>query len=499
MSMLTLFSSFFKQNEISTPLLKDENLHSKIQALSFYSDLDIFINTTIHNRTYTYDLPLLIFDAQRGLYIFELREWSLDELKNVTITATKQHKAKANNLSFSTIHQQIREKLAPLDSLEIPLYNYLILDSLTTQEYKKLPHDIQESLPQDTLIFKDSQTSEIFQKLQKRAIKVNVLPKREELLPTLFPQYTIIKEDGEKLFATVEQRSFLDAKLAPLYKLQGEIKSGKSSLLLLKALHLQQKYENKSITIIKASRTGKEEAEKLLELHSIPNNIKSKRISIVEAEEFLSQEYRKAKVLLNTADISQALYVDRALLKQKAKTDEIILCDDTHLLEDHFLAYLVQRQKKSNLFFVNYEKELKVMTLLQHSFIKPKYIRFKESHPLIEAMHLISQLLQEEESTILLVSNKIHQQKLFEDLESFLSHKIELFRHSYLMTQQSRLYFANYSEIADISVSHTILLDICEFKTHTVEYALSRATESVTLIYEQECGLIKILKEKYES
>ncbi|MEO1937274.1 MAG: hypothetical protein ABGW85_01430, partial [Sulfurimonas sp.] len=185
------------------------------------------------------------------------------------------------------------------------------------------------------------------------------------------------------------------------------------------------------------------------------------------------------------------LYIDEQLLKKRKKAADLLICDDAQLLEEPFLNYLELIQNKAQIIFVNHPKKYENEFLLHDSFFKPKErISFIEGSPLIQVMHHITKLLHttQEDKNILICANELTQQKLQEDLQNYID-----------PLQYTTLFYSNYTTIPDIITPHIILLDICQFKTEIVEYALTRATHSVALFYEQECGSLKILKENYES
>jgi hypothetical protein len=491
MSLFNFFSSFLQKNEPFSPLLTNTDLLKKIAALNDYSDLHIITNSVLGEHDKQILLPLLILDKERGLYIFELRSWRDKELKNIKITASKVDQRRNDNLAFSLIEAIIREKTADIISKEsLPLHKLLILDSLSSSGYDTLDASIQEYLPKESLIFNDTSSAEIFQKIQTFPTMQEAVEDTNQILCTLYPQYTIAI-DNKELFATDEQRAFLDTQLTKTTNLAGKAKAGKSSALALKLLQILKESPKKDILVLCAHEASKENLEHKLQENAKNQEVSLQNITLTTALEFLQEAYQKINFELKNHDIQTSLYIDEVLLKKRKKAADLLVCEDAQLLKEHFLDYLELIQNKAELLFINHPKEKALNFTLNNSFfhLQEKPL-FAQKPALIQTMHHVQHLLRtkQDKRSILICSNELTQQKLQEDLQNYID-----------PLQYTTLFYSNYTTIEDISIPHVILLDICQFKTQIVEYALTRATQSVALFYEDACGSLKILKENYES
>jgi len=490
MSLFNFFPSLFRKSEHILPKLTNDALLKSIEELDSYDDLTVIYNSHIYYDNKTLLLPLLIVDKYRGLYIFELRGWTQDELQNMEIRTQKVEERKENNLGFSLIQDLLQHKASEVFTKEaIPIFNFLILESLTSSQYDALDSAIQKALPKESLIFQDMSSAEIYQKLQSHVeAQPQALKYTDELLHQIYPQYTIMQEE-KPLFATTQQRNFIEMPLSSITTLQGKAKSGKSSIALLKIVTTLIQTPQKSILMLCANEAAKEKLIHQLQNLTQTNSIAIENVKITTAKAFLEDAYSTVHVNPVLHDIQNTLYIDKKLLKKRKQAADLLICDDAQLLEEHFLNYLEIIQKKAQLLFINHPKEKGLLYTLSHSFFSlQKEILFMQTHPLIQTIHHLTKTLTSDNEKVVVFCNELHQQKLQEDLKDYLKEE-----------QHASLSYANYNTIEDISIPHIILLDICQFKPQRVEYALTRATKSVALFYEQECDTITTLKETYES
>jgi hypothetical protein len=491
MSLFNLFSSFFQQNDNFSSSLKQSTLLDKINALSTYSNLTVILNPTLYTPKKNIQLPLVILDNHRGLYIFELRNWTKDELTNITIQAQPATEQKQTNLAFSLIHERIKSKAKELfEKEQIPIYNFLILDKLNSQEYDSLDLEVQQYLPKECLLFEDTTTASIYKKLHACSKYYDTaFSYADNLLAQLYPNYAF-KENQKNHFMTNQQQTFIQTPLPQVATLNAQAKSGKTIAILLKIINILLEKKEVDILLLCVGEYSKQQTLKLFKELCKQNAIEHKALQIQSVAEFLDTRADQYKISPPTTD-KKTLEINEKLLKKRKKAADILICDDAQLLEENFLDYLELIQKKASILFVNHPREKAYIFKFTHSFFKIEGdIVFQQAHPLIKTIHHLKTILQQNNTKkqVYIYSNKLTKHKLQEDLSQYLTKE-----------EQRHLSYRDYNIIADKSIEHIILLDICQFKTQKVEYALTRATKSIALFYEQECGSIKILKEDYEN
>ena len=498
---LSFITSLFKQ-KTKTLCVPDSILVKKLKSLSFHSNLLIYSNVKIYHHAKTYEIPLIMLDNLRGLYIFEIKGWSYDDLKNSNIQKAKNQDASKDTLSFDNKQEIIRKKFNELTHNDgVPIFNYLIMENLSADEYEHLDESLKKLLPFDKLIFNDYQDSDIFKILQKASEEKSSLPSTDEILGTLFVQYTILDEDSRLNLCSNEQIEFIDKPLEAVQILNGVPNSGKSSLLLLKSIVELFNNPSKKIIIIKPTILACDTLKKkLLEIveHAIIE-IDLTLIEIVTPQELINRHLQK----LNKPLVKEkTLYIDEKLMHKSFQIADIIMCDDAGMYANNFIHYLRHIQKKSKLLLVN-EKDSTVSKILNTNFrVNQPKLDFIQTNPHAKALHLIqSILLDSKDENILVVSNSLSREKLKDDLEFFILQDPELLDSSkHLMYQEfSRLILATYADINTISAKHIIILDLCFTNAYEIEYALNLASLSVSILYEEDCQEILDLRGKYES
>jgi len=496
---LSFLPSFFKTKE-ERLVVPDSLLLKKIKSLSQNSNLVIFSHKEIYHHKESYPIALIIYDDLRGIYIFEIKKWSYDDLKNATASKAESVENSKNTLAFDKTHTIIKKKFNELlhnDGVEI--FNYLLMENLSSDEYEHLNDSLQEILPKDKIIFSDSDSSEIFKKLQSAAPENHSLPSVDIILGTLFVQYAIVK-DGEIELCNKEQREFIDTKISGMTNLVSAPKSGKSYTLLLKSIKELFKEERKKIILIKPTMLSKEILHKrFLELieHAIID-VDLMAFEILTPVELVNRHLMKLKM----PSLNGTLYIDEKLMQKSFDAADLLICDDADILPSHFLSYLKHIQQKSDLILVNDSNEKSTVTFTQSYLPTEREVHFYQSIPHAKALHLIASLLKNANgSDIVVVCSQESREKLQEDLDSFIEDKTLLLDASKHLTEQNlnSILLATYDDIIELEAKHVILMDLCFDEKEKLSYACNIATQTLHILYEQESQEIENLKEEYES
>jgi len=491
-------SSIFNKEESLTA--SNSSLQEKIESLSQNSNFLIFKDKEILHHKERYPITLLIYDHLRGIYIFEIKKWSYKDLKNATAQKSENVEKAQNTLAFDKTHSIIRQKFNELLHNDgVRIFNYLLMENLSSTEYENLNDSLQNMLPKERIIFSDSDTSEIFKKLQNATQETDNLPSVDKILGTLFIQYAILDKECIYL-ANQEQIKFIDTKIEGREYLLAPPKSGKSTTLLLKAIQELFKKERKKIVLIKPTRLSKDILHKeFLELieHAIID-IDLMAFEILTPIELLNKHLLKLKMPL----LEDKLYIDKKLLHKNIDIAELILCDDANLLPDDFLNYLKHIQKKSDLLLVNRYVENPSFQYTQSYLSQERKIYFHHTNPHAKALHLVSSLLKSSQADeIIIISNEENREKLKEDLTSFIeSDPYTLDASKQLFDQKlESVILTTYSDIVDIQAKNIILMDLCFENKDILLYACNIASQRVDILYDESCQEIESLKEIYEN
>ena len=495
------FLSKLFQKETKPLTLPDSILVKKLKTIATINDLSLYEDTVIYHHTKSYAIPLMLLDIQRGLYLFEKKEWSYDDLKNATIEKAENQTASKDTLSYQNTQDIIHQKFNELTHNDgVPIFNYLLMENLNTQEYEHLDTSFQKLLPRDRVIFSDTSEEEMVKKLEHVAKATTPLPSKDEIMGTLLVQYTILDDNSQLKLASEEQINFINAEINETVNLHAKTATGKSSALLLKAIYTKLKEPSKKIIIIKPTKLAADMLKsKLLETieHAIVE-IDLSSISILTPIEFVNLHLQKLKKDL----LRDTLYIDPLLMKKNFHAADFIFCDDTNLLQNEFVSYLLHVQADKPLVLVN-SKEHQDNFIFTKKFTKDdREVHFLQTNPHAKALQLISKLLQSNNaSDIVVVSNSLSKEKLNDDLEFFIKDKALLLDSSKNLIDQefNSLLLTTYSDIVGLKAKHVILLDLCFNDFEELEFAFDLASDSVYVLFDEECNEIKTLEENYES
>ncbi|WP_193110508.1 hypothetical protein [Sulfurimonas paralvinellae] len=497
---LSFLPSFFKTKD-ETLIVPDSLLLKKIKSLSDNSDLIVFSNKEIFHHKTAYLIPLMIYDKLRDIYIFERKEWSYDDLKNATASKAEGVENSKNTLAFDKTHAIIKQKFNELlhnDGVDI--FNYLLMENLSSDEYEHLNDSLQEILPKEKIIFSDSDTSEIFKKLQNAADENHSLPSADTVLGTLFIQYAIAQNSNEVHLCNNEQINFIDTDIKGVQNLCAPARSGKSYALLLKSIKELFQHKREKIILIKPTTLSKDILhQRFLELieHAIID-IDLMAFEILTPLELINRHLAKLKMPL----LDETLIIDTKLMQKSFDAADIILCDDANMIPAQFLSYLKHIQKKGDLLFVNNIDLESTFTFTKSYLPQTREVLFHQTNPLAKALHLVSSLLQTAEANeIIIVSSNNNRKKLQDDLAFFIEDKtITIDASKHLLEQElNSLLLTTYDDIFDLHAKHIILMDLCDEDKEKIKYACTLAEETLHILYEESCETIEGLKEQYES
>lgn len=472
----TLFSSFFKpQPQIKT---EQKRILKVLHALQESTNLSIYFNVTIFHHAQRHTVPLLMYDEYRGLYIFESKDWTLQDLKNATIIKTKNQKPAPDTLAFDTTQAVIQRKFNEIihtDGVEI--INFLLMPNLTVSQYESLDPSLKTSLIQEKIIFADETKESILQKLHALPQSTLSLGSENKILGTLLTQYSIMAKDAQFYLLNKQQQAFIDSDLTEVTYLHGGPKTGKSSLLLLKAIFDILRSPEQKFIIIKPTNLAKDILHRQL-------------IEIIE----------HAIIELDLLHIQIMTPAD--LFQSKKIKNTTLLCDDFNLLDASTRQKLLQNYKKANKVLVNADTQTPHHLLKKSYITQDRTVKFYQTQPYAKTLNILPNLLEKSEANdIIIVSDKQTAHMLQEDLESFIHEKISMIESKKNLRLQDLegIKLAAYEDLNELSCEHIILLDIQSAGYAQLDFALNLANNSAHILFETESANIKQLKEKYES
>ena len=475
---LSSFTSLFKKNKHKNLGLPESLLLKKLKLLALENNFIIFENITIYHHTKNFFIPLLILEKQRGIFLFEYKGWSYDDLKNAKAQKASNQESSNNTLAFEKSHEFIKRKFNELlHHDDVPISNYLLMENLNQDQYKHLDVSFHELLPENKIMFNDSSTQAILEKMMQSYEEVSNDYDTSHIMSTLLIQYAIIDTNKNIHLASDEQMKFINAGLVSFEILRGKTGSGKTSAILLKAILEKLKNPKLKIAIIKPTNLACDILKKQL-LDTVEHAIIEIDLSAIEI-------------------ITHTNYMNRSVRYN------LTICDDAWAYPDDFLAELNIVRNNNHVIMVESTNTLSETLHFSKNF-KNQYkdTFFYHANPYAKCLQIISNLLLTcKSSDIVVVGSSVDKVKLQDDLEFYIEGEATVLDAKRSLIDQSldNLLLASYDDICSLDVSYVILMDISLADIKKVEYAFNLCRKSVYVLYDKESKNLELIRKNFES
>jgi len=464
-SFLTRFFSS-KPNEILSSEA-EENTALKIFVIKeggkFFHPFKLF-----HRDTVTL-IDTLIFLPHFGIFLGETISWNASELENATVERSSRLIKHPPSTRFESMESKIRQKLEDVLSFDsTPIERFIWMKNLTEAEFDALDPTFHELLPKTRLFFKDESGESVKNKLYVMGVHRDEPLSSLKIIGALNSHTYILPTPKAPTGAILspEQNNFLSVPLTSTTTLYGDYGSGKSTLILRKAILMLLDNPKENILIISPTLLASE----------------------LLRDEFVSLlEYGALSIDLNRITFSPAI---ENIDEQKFFHDAtLIMCDDAYLLKESFRDRLKRYEDKRTCLYT---------TVLQNGIPENSVLLFhryrNHIHPRIipsafqNTRHLLlakmrSLLLSADKNEIMIVftdPNLIDSYK--EALDEYLGLNCRIVTSSFSLQSQNldNLILTTSECIGGLSISHLFLITQDDFEDYT--FILSRASETSTII-----------------
>ncbi len=474
---LSFLSSFFKKND-KTLELPESLLVKKLKLASQKNNLPIFQNITIYHHNKSFFIPLLLVDEKRGIFLFEYKDWSYDDLKNAKIEKASNQNSSQDTLAYEKSHEFIKKRFNELTHNDgVPIFNYLLMENLNLDQHKHLNSSFQDLLPEEKIMFSDSSEDDILKKiLEGNRVSYN-LPNASSIMSVLLTQYSVLDSNNKSHLASNEQIEFINTKLETHTILNGKSGTGKTSTLLLKAISEKLKNPKSKIVIIKPNKLA-------------CDILKKKLLEMIE----------RAIVEVNPTSIT--VITPQEFIDNTPKNINILMCDDIWDYSKEFISDISNISNKEHLIIVENTNDITHKNKLTKYFRNQEIeLSFHNTNQHAKALQIISSLLQEHPSSdILVVGNDLSRVKLKDDLEDFINDKTILLDSSKGLINQDleSLVLSSYEDIYAKETKFVILMNICFADREKLKYAYKLSTESVFILYDTESDNLSAIRNNFE-
>ena len=496
---LPFLSTLKKTKKVLT--LPDSLLVKRLKNVADENYLLLFEDIVIYHHTNSLSIPILIVDWERGIFIFEHKDWSYNMLKNKKAQKANNQEHSKETLAFDNSNNFIKRKFKELEHIgdSVPVFNYVLMENMDEDEYEYLDDSFKKLLPKDKILFNNSSPMNILSRMHKNTTDKDKLPDLTTIISTLFVQYTVLNDYNYIHIASKEQREFIDTPLPKYYKLISSYGTGKTSSIILKTILQKLQDPDIHIIIIKPTLLACEIIKKKIvdTLDHCSVDIDMLSVEVLTPKELINRHHNKLKL----TPLNKKITIDPALFKNRFQPPGLLIVDDCEQYTKDFIDYATHLKKKNSLIVVENTKELNYDDKYSKKFINTKTY-YHKANQLAKALYLISTLLQKNSAKdILIVADSLSLEKLKDDLKYFIEDKAELLDSTKKLINQNlnNLRLSTYEDTNSISSRFVILMDIDTVELDSIIYAHNLAIDSAYILFEDESENLSKLRNEFEN
>jgi len=329
----SFFNSFFSKNTLLPPSqsVGDDDSEQKEffrffaqeENGYFYEDFNLFY------QDIRISIDLLFFIPYRGLIFGEKLQWDAEMLQGAAVEPPSPKNKTEPSTRLGRTEAAIRHKLEDILSFDSTVCERFIwLSCLREDEFDALDASFHALLPKERLIFSDSSKEAIHRKLCALAPKLSEPYHKQKIMGSLQSHMLLIPTDENNYgtFLSDEQKKFLETDYSDtVTSLFGEHNSGKSTVLIRKALLLLLNKPHEKILIITPTLIGNE-------------ILRNELISITE--------YGALKVELASLNFYTPSDEQNITELASFQSASVVICDDAYAMEKEFIDTLITHREK---------------------------------------------------------------------------------------------------------------------------------------------------------
>ncbi|MEW5831297.1 MAG: ATP-binding protein [Campylobacterota bacterium] len=467
-----LLKRFFSSNPSSDPIAEP----SKPSDTFVFSDVvragegHFFADYTLYLHERAVPVDILFFLPRRGLYYGEKIPWTLDDVKEATLSRATARRKQDASTRFDSVESAIRRKIADVVSFDsTPLTRFIWMENLTQEEYGSLDPSFHELLPRSRIVFADDTPDDALSKLEALCEEADEPYSALRTIGSLNAHRLLLPTPKEPFgaFLSDEQNLFLDTPFENTFTtLYGASGSGKSTLLLRRAV--AEVLRNRGCVVLIVTPTSL--AGELL---------RDKWISLME--------YGAFTLPLDSIRFCTPEEFDGA--GESAENAKIIMCDDTDRMSEPFLEKLKETRGERWLLFSTMSEP----DTLENTFFLLNRYRYSDSVAILNATaaqalflllsELRRRLLDTEAQEVMVVLPRpemlIEYKKA---IDEYLGLNCRMLQPGFSLQYQNldNLLLATPDMISGIRIPHLYLVSSAETSDCTFE--LSRASDTATII-----------------
>lgn len=250
--MLSLFTRLFSKSSPEQSLKPKGDL-TALKTFVIPEGGRVYNPLTFFDRGEKIDIELMVFLPRYGLFFAECLPWSYDELQHATIERSAPARKQMSTTHFERSEFKIHRKLEDVLSFDsTPLYRFLWLPNMEENEFDQLHESFHALLPKNQLLFKDETPDTVRTKFESLAAPFDTTLSGVRVIGALLPQLFILpyRKYANGALLSPRQSDFLLSPTNSKTLLRGWYGTGKSALLIRKALQTMLEYPEKKLLII---------------------------------------------------------------------------------------------------------------------------------------------------------------------------------------------------------------------------------------------------------
>ena len=317
---MNFFSKLFSSSpsdDLSTQC--NDNIIEYIKTL-FEDCAEIFTNVPLFYQHQSQTVEYMMLHPKAGIILFNFFDYDIEELDDITVSAAKEGD-KNPIIKTKDIKSLIERRLDEVYHAKVvPIHAILICNHLSEKEFDTLDESFHELIPKNSALFNDSDSTVYRQRILKDSDDDTANYELNTIKQAIFAELIVPEQNS---LMSGEQQKVLHADLDKKSLIRGLPGSGKTSLLISKALY--EKMKNPELRlIIFANRT--------CHVHHL--------------QSMIFQFIENSHWALNPADIEVNNFdAMLKLSKEKAEYD-LVMCDNVNPEDISTLDSLLSKEGK---------------------------------------------------------------------------------------------------------------------------------------------------------
>lgn len=444
---------------------------SRAEKAFYLTDFTLF-----HHENHC-KIDLLLFLPHYGLFLGEKIPWSVQELKGASVKRFTRKSHAASHTQLEAMENIIYQKLQDVLSFDsTPLERIFWMTNLTSAEFETLHPSFHELLPKTRLVFKEDTANDIACKLHELSAYQTLPYSQSKVIGSLRAHTLLLPTATEPFgaFLSSEQQLFLETpiKNRSVLVLNAPHSSGKSTVLIRKTMDYLLTHPKQSVLVITPTQLSGELF----------------RNEFIALMEFAVVQCDLSRLHFYVPSQDNPLVEPIHLFQQST----LIVCDDAHLLPIQSLEWLMTYKGSRSLLLSSVTNPVEIEALtLSTLYRKPVIHTIRFTHTKGALFTLLTGLKEHLEtirSNLIMIILPTHEMLIHyqQAIEDHLQVQCRVLNSNFSLQHDDleEITLSTPEYISGLHVPHSYLINLDSTDTLYYPLALSRASDTITIISE---------------